>query len=584
MKNNWLRVLLSGLLLAAAFPPSPFPWISWLAWVPLLQVLFTLPQHSREDSISYWIRIPFVFIWRTLSFQFLYRKSFRLLPERREISRTKQAFRYLFVCFFIWNVLTCYWLMLTALSVPTDEAMASFFAGFIASIINPFMMSIPLLIWVKFQGHFKKYLAAVYFIFAWISFEFVHFHWDLSWSWLTLGNAFTSAPNFIQFAEFTGVLGISAWILIINIIIYYAWTKRQRLSSSFGLIATALFIGFLPLALNFWIVSPERSIFQASGSLNARIVQPNIDPYEKFDTDGLDKQLNTFFRLTNSPGADTIDLVVFPETAIPEPIWTSELSMAEALKGFWTLIAKYPRMGILTGMTELRYFEKEPLPETARPKDNGYYDYCNSAVILGSARMKTYQKAKLVPMVERVPFLDYLSFLKDYNIDIGGGLGSYGKSDSAFTLFTRQDVPVGVMICYESAFPDHAADYTRGGAQVLSVITNDGWWKQSSGYIQHAGLSVLRAIENRREIIRSANTGTSLFIDVYGNRYQDTPWWQETTIDRKVNLYTEKSFFVKHGAFIGRIALFLFLILTAYSLYLGYSRKVIGARFNPKEK
>jgi apolipoprotein N-acyltransferase len=187
----------------------------------------------------------------------------------------------------------------------------------------------------------------------------------------------------------------------------------------------------------------------------------------------------------------------------------------------------------------------------------GYSDYCNSAVILGSSKMRTYQKSLLVPMVERVPFLDYLTFLKDKNIDIGGGFGSFGKADSIFNLYTRQDVPIGVMICYESTFPDYVRQYTLKGAQALSIITNDGWWQQSSGYIQHAGLAVLRAIENRREIMRSANTGTSLFVDVYGMRHQDTEWWKEAVIDRKINLYTEKTFYVLHGEYLAIIFLFL---------------------------
>lgn len=573
MKNNWLGILLSGLLLGASFPPSPLPWISWIAWIPLLIVLYRLPEKAEEDSLGYWLRIPLVFLWRTITFQYFYRASSRQLPLKREISKTHQAFRYLFVCFFLWNIITCYWLMLTALSVSTDEAFTSFLAGFVASLINPLMMCVPILIWTKFQNRLNAGLSAVFFIACWMSFEYLHFHWDLSWSWITLGNAFTAAPIFIQYAEFTGVLGISLWILIINILFYYSWNNRHSIAKAGIYCLTGLVLGFLPLLLNIWILNPARDVFQRSGTLNARIVQPNIDPYYKFDTDGLDQQLNTFYRLADKPGADTIDLVVFPETAIPEAVWTQDLASSEPLKGFWTLVSRYPRMGILTGLTELRFFAQGPLPPTARPTEGGHYDYCNSAVLIGSSNMRTYQKAWLVPMVERVPFLDQLSFLKDYNIDIGGGFGSYGKSDSAFNLYTRQDVPIGVMICYESAFPDHAIGYTQQGAQVLSVITNDGWWKQSSGYIQHAGLSVLRAIENRREIIRSANTGTSLFVDVYGNRYQDTPWWQEAVIDRKVNLYTDKTFFVRNGPYLGKIAFVLLIVLLIYSLFASGTRQ-----------
>ncbi len=557
MKNNWPALLLSSVLLAAAFPPSPFPWIIWIAWVPLLHVLIHLPEQMQEDKFFYWLKTPFIYIWRLLTLRFLFQADAWKKPPIRQISRTQQAFRYLYVVFFIWNLLTCYWLMLTALSVPTDEALMSFIAGIFAPAFNALVMSIPVLIALKLHYRLKSFLSALFFLSIWISFEYLHYHWELSWSWITLGNAFTSAPTFIQFAEFTGVLGVSTWIILLNLIALWGFKAIKSHRPFLLPLSCFVLLGGLPLLLNIWILHPDRSVFQSHATLNARVIQPNIDPYLKFNFDQQEEHLQTFYRMTNSPGADTIDLVVFPETAIPEGVWTQQLSSAEVMKGFWTSISKHPRMAILTGLTELRYFEAPPIPVTAVPMQEGYSDYCNSAVILGSSKMRTYQKSLLVPMVERVPFLDYLTFLKDKNIDIGGGFGSFGKADSIFNLYTRQDVPIGVMICYESTFPDYVRQYTLKGAQALSIITNDGWWQQSSGYIQHAGLAVLRAIENRREIMRSANTGTSLFVDVYGMRHQDTEWWKEAVIDRKINLYTEKTFYVLHGEYLAIIFLFL---------------------------
>lgn len=544
----------TALMLAASYPPVPWPWLIWIAWIPLLIVLDSMPDEAEEDGFIYRCQLPCIYFFRIITLQFLYRKNSFALPERKRISKTRQAFRYLYTGFFVWNILTCYWLMLTALSVPTGEAFSSFLAGFFASAANPVLMSIPVLLWLKMHHRLNPVLSVLAFVSAWISFEYLHYHWDLSWSWITLGNAMSSAPLFIQFAEFTGIEGISMWILLINLFLFQAIRQGNFNLKIYWTLSCTL-LAFLPLLLNIWILNPNRAVFQPESTLNVRIVQPNIDPYLKFDTDQLDAQLNIFYTLTDAPGADSIDLVVFPETAIPEPVWTHELSTAEPMKGFWTLLAKYPRMSILTGFTELKFYDRPPYPNSARPIDDGYFDYCNSAVILGSARMRTYQKSWLVPMVERIPFLDHLSVLKDYNIDIGGGLGSYGRSDSAFNLFTRTGVPVGPMICYESAFPDHVRGYTQRGARLLAVITNDAWWKQSSGYIQHAGLSVIRSIENRRDIVRSANTGISLFTDVYGNRYQDTDWWKETWIDRKVHLYTAQTFYVEYGEWLSKGAL-----------------------------
>lgn len=576
--NPWKAVFTSALLLAAAFPPMPFPWLIWVAWVPLLVLLDTLPDTGADDVVWLRFRKPFVLLGRVLTFAFLRHPETWKWIEARPVSRTRRGFRYYFFTFLIWNFLTCYWLMLTALRVPTDEAFTSFLAGFVASILNPLFMSAPMLVWLKFHKRLPFVLSALLFIALWMSFEYVHLHWDLSWAWLTLGNSMSAAPDFIQFAEFTGAAGISFWILVINVLLWGAIKGEGVLRWALPVIA--LGIGILPLGLNLWILNPERDVFQPESYLNVRIVQPNIDPYVKFDSEDLDRQLHTFYRLAGAPGADSIQLVVFPETAIPEAVWTHEMSYNESMKGFWTLVALHPQMSVLTGFTELRYFEKPPYPVTARTTDGGKYDYCNSAVILGSARMRTYQKSLLVPMVERVPFLNYLSGLKDYNIDIGGGFGSYGVPDSVFNLHTRQDMPVGVMICYESAFPDHARTYTLKGARLLAVITNDGWWGQSSGYVQHAGLSVIRAIENRRAVVRSANTGISMFVDEKGNRSQETAWWQESIIDAKVPILNARTFYVQHGEYLSKIMLWVSLALSCFALFNSRGRAISESQSN----
>jgi apolipoprotein N-acyltransferase len=555
MKNNYLKLLISGLLLVLAFPPFPFPFLIWIAGVPLLEVLFSIPtESSSSKEPNRWN----LFL-RKISLQPLWKKGWKTNLVKG-IKPYKMAFRYSYFTFFIWNLGACYWLALTAWHVPTDEAFSSFLAGLVAVLLNPLFMSIPILIWAMLLPRLPIWLKGICLIVFWIGFEFLHYNWDLSWSWLTLGNSFTNFPEFLQYAEFTGVLGVSLWILVLNAFAYSVWVGiKSRRVKGLSIIAFLL-IACLPLGLNYWILDANREVFQSSTSMNVRVIQPNIDPYVKFDHDGLEAQLTGFYQLADAPGADTIDLVVLPETAIPEAVWTHEISTSELFKGFWTLVAKYPQLSILTGFTELRQFDSPDVSSASRPFDNGYYDYCNSAVIIGSSQFRTHQKGWLVPMVERIPFLDQLRFLKDYNIDIGGGLGSYGKSDSAKALFTRKGVPVGVLICYESAFGNYAREYPLLGASLLTVITNDGWWGRSSGYIQHAGLSVLRAIENRRCVARSANTGISLFVDEKGNRYKEVDWGMAKAIDKKLPLFTHITFYTQYGDYIGKIAVMIGLL------------------------
>jgi apolipoprotein N-acyltransferase len=183
----------------------------------------------------------------------------------------------------------------------------------------------------------------------------------------------------------------------------------------------------------------------------------------------------------------------------------------------------------------------------------------------------TYRKGRLVPMVERVPFLKVLKSLKFLHIDPAKGLNNYGRPDSLKLLYTQGGIPTNVLICYESAFGDHTRQKTLMGGQWIAMVTNDGWWFQSSGYVQHAGLSVIRAIENRRAIARCANNGRSMVVDAFGHASKATNWWEATVFDATLPLY--KTYYVRHGDFIGRFAVWLTLILVLLGFYFDFRQK-----------
>jgi len=177
-----------------------------------------------------------------------------------------------------------------------------------------------------------------------------------------------------------------------------------------------------------------------------------------------------------------------------------------------------------------------------------------------------YYKSKLVPGVEKMPYPQIFGFLEKYAIDLGGTSGSLG-SDSvqrAFTL-TGISAPIGVPICYESAYGEHFGKFVNNGAQLMAVITNDGWWGKTPGYQQHFSFSKLRAVESRRTILRAANTGTSAFIDERGDAHQQTEFWTETAIKQKVYPNDEITFYTKYGDYIARF----FVGMTALIFILG---------------
>lgn len=590
-KPYWL-VLISGLMLAASFPPSPLWPLIFFAFVPLFVLLQTIPEKVFEDKVFFPLKVFFglalqvlVLPLRVLYWAFakyiLKKPGFRILGvTRRIISSKAQFFRYFYLCFLIWNLLGCYWLSLTALGArDLEEALINFSSGFFAITLNPLLMFLPVLAFLHLRDRKKNPVFQLFILVCfWISFEFLHFRWDLSWSWMTLGHALTSAPQMIQYAEFTGVLGISAFILIANILVY-GWVRELHLLRIKGIIvfglSTVVWI-FLPIILNPIILNPNRKIFQPTGTAKIKVVQPCIDPFQKFKLQTREDQMRIFEKLTQVPDLTGIDLVVFPETALPKYYVAAEMKNERMLQGLWSIIES-SKVPVLTGISELRYFpDSAHAPVSAHISNDGrWYDHCNSSVVLGpNGPYGAYQKSKLVPLVERMPFLEYLTFLRDYNIDLGGGFSSYGLPEKVSPVKVNEKITVGMMICYESEFGDFVRRQTKQGANLLVVITNDGWWGNSSGYIQHAGLSVIRAIENRRCIARSANTGRSLFVDAKGQISHATKWWEETTIQKEVELYEAKTFFVQIGDWPGYLCLLVSLYLFVQFFYRTYFRKL----------
>jgi Apolipoprotein N-acyltransferase len=179
-------------------------------------------------------------------------------------------------------------------------------------------------------------------------------------------------------------------------------------------------------------------------------------------------------------------------------------------------------------------------------------------------RYSIYQKSKLVPGVEMLPYPSVLGPIDDKLL--GGVSGRNVGQKEVSNLTFRKEIPIGCAVCYESVYGEHCAKYVRKGARLLAVITNDAWWGDTPGYRQHLNYARLRAIETRRDIARCANTGISAFIDQKGRILQRTPWWEPAVLKGTVNLSGRDTFFVRAGDIVGRIAVFLFVLLLAAAL------------------
>lgn len=463
-----------------------------------------------------------------------------------------------FVAFLIWNVLSTWWIAYVSLTGML----------FITSLNALFMSAVW---WIKNKVHSKLssvsgYLSLIVF---WIAFEFLNHHGLLPWPWLTLGNGFANAVKVIQWYEFTGVLGGSVWILLTNILIYLA---VKNLSDHSVLkfvksVSFALFVITFPVVLSFYMYSnySEKEAIQ-----NVVVLQPNVDPYtEKFSGMSSEDQISRLVALAESKISESTDLVLAPETALP-PLWEDSLVIQDpSVLPFSKIIQKFPNVSFIAGaITQRKFRNNEPILKTARQSDDGeyYFDVFNSAVMIDRAGIKFSHKTILVAGVEKDPFREYLSFLPDFMLDLGGINGGLASGKEPMILEGLNGHKIGPVICFESVFGLHTRQLVKNGANYIVVLTNDGWWKDSPGVWQHFGYSRIRAIETRRSIARSANTGISGIIDQRGDVIAQTNIDVSEAISSNVTMNSAFTFYVRYGNYLGWISLFLSGMIGIYLL------------------
>jgi apolipoprotein N-acyltransferase len=158
--------------------------------------------------------------------------------------------------------------------------------------------------------------------------------------------------------------------------------------------------------------------------------------------------------------------------------------------------------------------------------------------------------------------------LQQVAFDLGGTVGSLGYSPER-DVFTSKcgNYIVPAIICYESVYGYFVAEFVKNGANLLFIITNDGWWGNTAGHRQHFSFAPLRSVETRRSIARSANTGISGFINQRGDILQASAYWVPDILKAELNTNNKMTFYVKYGDYIGRISTFLsvFLLLIAFT-------------------
>ena len=465
-----------------------------------------------------------------------------LLILEQESANSKQVFRYSFLAFFLFNAITTYWIY-----------HATVFGAIAAFFVNATLMATAFWGFHKIKIATSKRLGYFSLIVLWISMEYLHLNWDLSWPWLTLGNVFANSTSLIQWYEFTGFLGGSLWVILVNITLFRLYSKEDKKEIVFFPILVLL----IPILVSLYMYFNFEEY--NNESIDVLIVQPNVDPYlDKFSI-SFDDQLKDFIALAETGLTQQTELLIGPETALLEGIWENKNNQYEttySIVMLKELQKKYPNLNILVGATTYRLFNsKEEKSSTARQirKEDIFYDAYNSAVFINdSGYVHVYHKTKLVPGVEKMPFPYILDPLAKLAVNLGGTSGSLG-SDNYINSFLVNNSVVSPLICYESIY----GHMDIGKTNLLAIITNDGWWKNTAGYKQHLQYARLRAIEQRKSVVRSANTGISSVIDSRGDILQESKWDEVVCLKAKAGLNTISTFYSQFGDYIGRLSVFI---------------------------
>ena len=342
---------------------------------------------------------------------------------------------------------------------------------------------------------------------VWTAGELVLAHFpDLSFPWLPLGLSTVQAPALAQFAEVSGVRGVSFWIAAVNGLLADMWLLYRARSVAEGgarafwtsapaLSRLAAIAAILALAASYGMWRMRTIELRSVAPI--AVVQPNIPQDEKWQAEQRDRIVGIIAGITRDllPESDA-ELVVWPEVALPgylfdHPEWRDTLHSLAAIDS----------TPILFGVLDVDFRTRED------------YDYYNAAMLTDErgtvGAQPPYRKGHLVPIVERVPFVNpnWFSGMKYF------GAFGIGTETEPFELASGR---AGVLICYESIYPQRSRGFRRSGADILINITNDAWFGRSLAPWQHHAHLILRAIETRVGIVRSANTGISGYIDPLG--------------------------------------------------------------------
>ena len=440
----------SGVLIALSFPN---PGLSFLAWVALIPLLIAMEESSP-------------------------RVAFR-------IGLTCGITGYAFILYWLNIVFVRYGHLPWSVSVPIYLLLVLWLAMFYG-----------LSIWVARLGERVGIKAAFTLPVAWVAFDFIRSFLFSGFAWAMLGHSQFRTLPLIQIADLAGVYGITLLIVLANIVLYRALRAVSGVTIPYPVKSAAVLLILLCATLFYGFNHLNETEPDQRKPLRVALIQGNIPQDVKWSPAFREQTVNTYERLTREAAQGGVDLIVWPESAVPF-FFQDEPLQAERLRA----LARELDACLLFG-------------SPAHELRNGKSAYLNSAFLISpqGETLGRADKLHLVPLGEYIPLGRFLTFINKLVV----GIGDFSPGERAVPL-NMGDTKLGIQVCYEVIFPELARQYVQAGARVLVAITNDAWFGRSSAPYQHLAISTFRAIETRTPLIRAANTGVTAIVDHNGH-------------------------------------------------------------------
>jgi apolipoprotein N-acyltransferase len=508
-RKELLYGLLSGILLGASFPPSPLPYLIFIA------LPFYLAVITKNKSLG-------------------------------------QINRFTYFTFLIFNIVTLYWVG----SWTPDADTFLMIAGSVLIFFNPLLFLIPSTLYYYTKEYLNKNLALFFLPWFWLFYEYIYSITDFKFPWLSLSNGLPKFTEYIQIADIIGSYGLTVLIVYANVFVYLSIRKFKR-RNKIGVLYAVLFLLVIILPL-FYGLNKVDNKYLNNEKIKVGLIQPNLNPNKKWETGNLNEQIDSYLELSNRAIKQGAEIVIWPETALPVYLLTDRYKKETSRLQTYV---DTTNITLITGMPHVNYFNsKDTAPNDAKPikGSSKLYTSYNSILYFSPQNNVTqYGKIELVPFGEKVPLVDVFPILGKW-IKWNVGISSWNTGKEKVIFNYKKDstqIKIGGVICIESIYPFFIASFVEKGAEFIAVVTNDSWYGNSSGPYQHKEISVLRAVENRRTIVRAANGGISCIIYPNGKTISETEMFTKRVLVGDVILNNKLTFFTKHPLLLPYVAI-----------------------------